>query len=495
MEAEMTINKRFFALAVCGVLIISSASLSAQMSPIIVSDSVLAYSTYFGGEGDDSATRVGVDAGGNTYIVGTRPSATGRDSDAFVAKFSPAGALLWVTNVGDRCDDVGRGIAVDAQGNAYVTGRIGGICFPYPDLTPGAFVAKLDATGTVRYLFAFSGKFSYSDIGQAVAVDADGNAYVTGLNSSGLFPTTPGAFQQNYGGGTADGFVAKVNAAGTALVYATYLGGSGHESPNGIAVSPEGGGYVVYVTGSTESHDFPTTPNAFQTENHGLGPVTTNAFVTKVNVDGSALVYSTYLGGRFDDGAGGIAVDAVGNAFVAGWAESDNFPTTPGVVQPNPGDDRLCSFRLCTDAFVTKLDASGSALLYSTYLGGNLFDGGTAIALDGDGNAYVTGYTDSLDFPTSGAFQPNRGGGQDAFVAKLDSTASTLIYSSYLGGSGQEAGNGIAVDGAGTAHVTGATTSQDFPTTPDAYQPNPGGGYCGPFGPCADAFVTRISVR
>src|SRR5262249_39557583 len=162
------------------------------------------------------------------------------DFDAFVAKFSPAGALLWATNVGDRCDDVGRGIAVDGEGNAYITGQIGGICFPYPDLRPGAFVAKLDSAGAIRYLFPFSGEFSGSDIGQAVAVDADGNAYVTGLNSSGVFPTTPAAFQKNYAGGTADGFVAKVNAAGTALVYATYLGGSGHESPNGIAVSSEG---------------------------------------------------------------------------------------------------------------------------------------------------------------------------------------------------------------------------------------------------------------
>jgi len=467
---------------------VSSASARPRSVNI---DRVLGYSTYFGGSGDEIGMDIAIDGQQNAYVTGTRPSVRGSDFDAFVAKFSPAGSLLWVTDLGDRCDDLGRGIAVDLEGNAYVTGQIGGICFPYPDLRPGAFVAKLDTNGSLLYLLAFSGEFSGTDIGQAVAVDAAGQAYVAGYAGSAYLPTTPGAFQPTYGG-WGDGFVVKVNAEGSGLVYATYLGGGqGSDSCNGIAVDNWGN---AYLTGKTESRDFPTTPNAFQRTHRGLGPATTNGFVSKLTADGSTLLYSSYFGGRFNDLAVGVAVDvqdAEGNVYLTGEVESDDFPTTPGAVQPNPGDDRLCFFRLCTDAFVAKINTSAegdASLVYSTYLGGNLWEGGSRIAVDASGSAYLTGYTSSADFPTSpDALQPTGAGGNDAFVAKLNPEGSALVYSSYLGGGGDDFGIGVAVDAQGNVYATGVTYSPEFPVTPDAYQPDYGGG--------ADAFVTKTSAK
>jgi hypothetical protein len=469
--------------------------------PLVI-DPVLAFSTYFGGSSDDSGWDIAVDANGNVYITGARPSVRSLeayDYDAFVAKFSAAGALLWMTDLGDTCDDEGRGIALDRFGSVYITGHLG-YCYPFPELKGGAFVAKLSSSGALSYLFPFSDEWTGSDVGQAVAVDSAGNAYVTGLTSSGYFPSTPGAFQQEFAGGIADGFVVKVNAAGNTLLYSTFLGGDDHESPNDIAVDSAG---RAYVTGSTYSTNFPTR-SAFLPQRPTWGSYGVTGFVSKLTADGSGLVYSTYLGGGPSDVAIGIALDASGNAYVTGVTESSEFPTTPGVVQPQPGDNRLCFYRLCTDAFVTKLNASGTALVYSTYLGGDMFDEGVGIAVDTAGNAYVTGSTSSFTFPTVQAFQPRLGGESDAFVAKLNATGSTLVYSSYLGGGktseeyfdGYDGGIRIAVDGAGTnAYVIGQTYSANFPVAA-AHQPTIGGGRCGILDyRCADAFVTKIADR
>jgi len=404
-----------------------------------------------------------------------------------VAKFSPDGKLLWITYIGGACDDQGRGIAVDASGNVYIAGQLGFNCGEWR-LQPGAFAAKLDPTGRGVYLYPFSGWFSGNDVGQAIAVDEFGAAYVTGLTNSNYFPATPNAVQPRLASvWLGNGFVVKINLQGNSLIYATYLGGSVYESANGIAVDGRGN---AYITGTTQSPDFPTTANAFQRNNPSAG-TSTSGFVSKLNADGSALVYSTYLGGRFNDISQGIAVDTVGNAYITGETESDDFPTTPGSVQPNPGDDRLCFYRLCTDAFVTKLNAQGSALVYSTYLGGNLFEGGSRIDVDTLGNAYLTGYTQSFNFPISQAFQPVNRGGIDAFVAKLNATGSALLYSSYLGGSDNDYGIGIAVDRNGNALVTGITWSTDFPTV-NAQQGNAGGGRCWDAA-CSDVFVVRIA--
>ncbi|MEP7289163.1 MAG: SBBP repeat-containing protein [Chloroflexota bacterium] len=254
------------------------------------------------------------------------------------------------------------------------------------------------------------------------------------------------------------------------LTYSTYLGGSGDEYGNGITVDSSGN---AYVTGYTYSTDFPTA-NAFQIANSGGD----DAFVTKLNAAGSALVYSTYLGGTdFDDGIG-IAVDSSGNAYVTGFTQSTNFPTTAGAYQTVSASS--------LNAFVTKLNAAGSALVYSTYLGGNGFDVGKGIAVDSSGNAYVTGYTYSTNFPTANAFQIANSGGDDAFVTKLNAAGSALVYSTYLGGTGNDEGNGIAVDSSGNAYVTGYTSSTNFPTA-NAFQiAHSGGTY--------DVFVTKLNA-
>src|SRR3989454_4213011 len=297
------------------------------------------------------------------------------------------------------------------------------------------------------------------DEGFGISVDSLGQAYVTGVTASLAFPTTAGAFQSSSPGG--DAFVTKLNPTGAALVYSTYLGGTNLDVGLGIAVDSLG---QAYVTGETFSVDFPTTAGAFQRSSAGG---ISDAFVTKLNAAGAALVYSTYLGGTdFDEGFG-IAVDSLGQAYVTGVSASLDFPMTAGAFQPRFAGGSL-------DAFVTKLNPTGVALAYSTYLGGTGDEEGFGIAVDATGNAYVTGLTNSnLDFPTTaGAFQPSSPGGfSDAFVTKLNPTGAALAYSTYLGGTCDEYGFGIAVDATGNAYVTGITVSPDFPTPAGSLQP------------------------
>jgi hypothetical protein len=312
-----------------------------------------------------------------------------------------------------------------------------------------------------------------TDLGTGIAVDSAGNAYVTGYTNSIDFPTK-NPLQATYGGSYDDAFVAKINPTGLALVYSTYLGGSGRDMGFGIAADSAGN---AYVTGLTDSTDFPTM-NPIQPANGGLEDV----FVAKLNPTGSALVYSTYLGGSADDGSYGIAVDSAGNAYVTGGTVSTDFPVTPGAFQPACGGTDNCAYG---DAFVAKLNAAGSALDYSTYLGGSRQDHCHGIAVDGAGNAYVTGYTLSTDFPVHGALQNTNAGNGDAFVAKFNPSGSALVYSTYLGGSSSDFGRGIAADSAGNAYVTGYTISNNFPTA-NALQPAKGGGG-------VDAFVAKIN--
>jgi hypothetical protein len=454
----------------------------------------LVYSTYIGGSDWDYGSAIAVDGSGNAYVTGATNSpdydvtpgafqtTKGGNSDVFVTKLNATGtALVYSTYIGGSSDDEGYGIAVDGSGNAYVTGVTFSTNY---DVTPGAFqttnggglgdvfVTKLNATGTALVYSTYIGG-SNDDAGFGIAVDGSGNAYVTGRTFSTDYDVTPGAFQTTYGGGLgADVFVTKLSPTGTALVYSTYIGGSGDESGRGIAVDGSGN---AYVTGYTNSTDYDVTPGAFQTTYRGgLGA---DVFVTKLNATGTALVYSTYIGGSNDDAGFGIAVDGSGNAYVTGYTESTDYDVIPRAFQTTNGGN--------SDVFVTKLNATGTALIYSTYIGGSANDYGIDIAVDGSGNAYVTGWTFSTDYDvTPGAFQTTKEGVRDVFVTKLNATGTALVYSTYIGGNGDELGRGIAVDGSGNAYVTGWTNSTDYDVTPGAFQTTNGGG--------ADVFVTKV---
>jgi PKD repeat protein len=310
-----------------------------------------------------------------------------------------------------------------------------------------------------------------------ITVDGAGNVYATGWTASADFPTTPGAFDTNFGG-VADAFVTKLNATGSTLIYSTFLGGSDFDLVYGGSIEIDSAGNA-FIAGSTDSDDFPTTSGAFDTTFNGMR----DGFVTKLNATGSALVYSTFLGSSgFDAIYGDIAVDGVGNAYVIGSTNSADFPTTSGAFDT--------TFNGVRDGFVTKLNAAGSTLLYSTFLGGSDLDtiyGG--IDVQDNGNAYVTGTTYSVDFPTTaGAFDTTYNGNGDVFVAKLNAAGSGLVYSTLLGGTERDfvnGGGGIAVDTTGIAHVAGSTDSADFPTTPGAFDTS--------FNGSTDAYVTKLN--
>ena len=404
----------------------------------------------------------------------------GFPGDAFVTKLNAAGdAIVYSTYLGGSGIDLGEGIALDSDGNAYVTGNTFSPNFPTAnpnrDAIGGgsdAFVTKLNPTGDGILYSTYLGG-NNDDFGEDIAVDASGNAYVTGNTDSNNFIALAAfqdVVQNGYAGGASDAFVTKFAPNGSAIVYSTYLGGGIDDRGEGIAVDADGN---VYVTGTTNSLDFPT--NApFQSELGGFR----DAFISKLNPAGKTLVYSTYLGGDDRDEGFGIAVDSSGNAYVTGDTRSINFPTV-NALQPGLGGE--------TDPFVTKFNAAGSALVYSTYLGGSDLDSGLAIAVDSFGNAYVAGGTNSTDFPTANPFLAAKVGSFDAFVAKLNSAGSTLRYSTFLGGTGEDIGRGIAVDATGNAYVTGNSLSPNFPTI-GPFQASCAGGVDG----CADAFVAKI---
>lgn len=395
--------------------------------------------------------------------------------------------LVYSTYLGGSQDDSGNGIAVDSAGNAYVTGETASTNFPtaqaLDDSSNGfedVFVTKLNVAGSALVYSTYLGG-STSDSGLGIALDSAGNAYLTGITRSTDFPMVNAL--DNSRGGASDVFVSKLNAAGSALLYSTYLGGAGNESGRGIAVDPAGN---PYVTGATFSSDFPTV-NAIQSTFGGgncpnVASPCPDAFVTKLNAAGSAFVYSTYLGGSDVEVAHGIAVDSVGSVYLTGETRSTNFPTVNAFRSVFGGFDVAAG----GDAFVTKINAAGSALSYSTYLGGSKGEVGRGIAVDAAGSAYITGNTNSLNFPAQngmdGSF--NLGPG-DAFVTKFSDSGS-LAYSTYLGGSGNDLGLGIAVDSLRNAYVVGRTSSTDFPTV-NAIDSTNGG-------TTQDAIVTKLNA-
>ncbi len=503
----------------------------------LVVDPTLTYATFIGVGGKTAARAIGMDAAGNVYVAGItsatelntvsafQPNFGGLTAgnyligDGFVAKFSPTGTLLYLTYIGGSQDEGVSAIAVDAAGNAYLTGGTTSLDFPIVSAyqpvfggtvatgnairTGDAFVAKLNPSGNKLIYSTYLGG-SGDDIGFAIAIDAAGDAYVTGATSSFNFPLTPtGGEYQNHLEGSGgeplktclictlpfwdpgDAFVAKLDPTGSHLLFSTYLGGALDDVAQAIAVDASNN---VYVAGCTISSTYPTTPGALQTRYGGSDPQNVqqnlgDGFITKLNSTGSALIYSTFLGGSGDDCVSAIAVDAAGDVYMTGSTDSSNMPVSQGAFQPSFAGYKIAPPNVQQnfgDAFVAELNPSGTALVYFSYLGGSRNDLGAAIAIDGSGDAYVVGFSDSTDFPVSASpYQAKFAGDNkhyamnpqgDGFLTVVGPGATGVIYSTYLGGTADDGLAGVVLDGKGGVYLAGGTGSLNIPTTSNAYQ-------------------------
>ena len=462
----------------------------------LVIDPVVGFSTLFGGNLGAGADGIQVDSAGDIYILGDTNSTNlpvtagafqtrlaGGSSDAFIAKFSGNGQhLIYVTYLGGTDAEFPHGIAVDSAGNAYVTGQTYSKDFPtvnaFQSKNHGAgvaFVSKLNPEGTALLYSTYLGG-SLTASAQAIALDRNDQVVVTGWTYADDFPTVnPIQAAHAVDKGNTDAFLTKFNSAGTALVFSTYLGGNEGDLGSGVAIDPPGD---IYITGTTTSLDFPTTEGAFQTKyvSNPWG----SSFIAKFNSTGTELSYSTYLRGCQ---TAGIAVSASGNAFVTGFAPNSGFPTTAGAFQKKISEDVFN-----THAFVTELNETGSSLVYSTYLAGLSDDFATAIAVDEEGHAYVTGGTNSQDFPMQAPVQASSYPSVPAaFVSEFNPSGSKLVFSTYLAGGeegyGDQQGTGIAIDKEGNFYVAGETTTPGFPVV-NALQSNLSGS--------GDAFIVQF---
>lgn len=440
----------------------------------------LLYGTFLGGSDEDVIYEMTIDNTGHAYLTGVTyssdfPTTPGPfdptyngNRDAFVVKLNPTGNdLVYATFLGGDVGEEGFGVTVDAAGSAYVAGWTSSANFPTTpgvfDTTPNGyldvFVVKLNPGGNALIYATLLGGNEF-DEGRSIAISETGQVFVTGYTASTDFPATPGAYDTTHDG-SADIFVARFNADASDLVYATYLGGESYENTVGMVIDEMGN---AYVTGATYSFDFPTTPGAYDTIFNGG-----DGILVKLNPTGSNLVYATFLGGSNQDSGSRVTIDESGHAYVAGGTFSANFPTTPGAYDTG--------FNGNEDAFVVKFNPAGSGLIYATYLGSTADDTIYDIVLDGTGHAYLTGLTNSANFPTTpGAYDPTHNGSYDAFMVTLNPTGSDLVYATFLGGSGFDTGFGIALDGAGSIYVGGRTASSDFPTTPGAFDTTYNGG-------------------
>jgi uncharacterized protein (TIGR03437 family) len=516
-------------------------------------DPTLAYATFLGGTRNDLARGIALDGSGNVYLAGnttsmTLPTASAFQpnfggastaynmyGDAFVAKFNSAGALVYLTYLGGSADDGATAIAVDAAGNAYITGATTSPNFPtmnpYQAHFGGlgglsavhsgdAFVTKLNPAGNQLIYSTYLGG-SLDDIGTAITVDGAGNAYVAGATASPNFPISASPYQggQRGAGGQpinpdfdapgwdpGDAFAVRLNASGQ-LVAGTYLGGSLDDVAFAIALDSSGN---VYLGGCTISENFPTTAGAVQRNFGGIDENnffrnSGDGFIAELDPMLGKLLYSTFLGGSGDDLVSGIAVDSSGNIYVTGSTTSGNF-ATPGAFQLHYAgvSPTVYAEQNFGDAYVAKINPSQTTPVYLTYLGGTSNDAGAAIAIDSAGNAYVTGFTDSSDFPLAGnPLQSGLAGdgGQalyedygDAFVVVVNPTGTALLYSSYYGGRYDDEGYGIALDASGNVYITGNTVSVNLPTTSTAAQKVYGGGLYGAGGfSTGDAYYAVFS--
>ena len=431
------------------------ASLPLMIDPVIA----LKFSTFLGGAKDDAGRAVAVSASGNVFVAGETNSlefpvklgfsnAPAGAVDAFVTKLAVTGKdIVFSTYIGGQGTDRALGIALKGQ-NAYVVGSTNSSDFPVKnayDSTYGgrqdAFVLKLHAAGDALEYATFLGGRG-ADAGRAIAVDAQGSAYVAGDTNSSDFPLL-GEIDGKQAGQEA--FVTKLTPSGGALVYSTFLGGAGQDGAEGIALGGQG---TAFVAGSTASKDFPTLKPLDGTHNGN-----SDAFVAGIAPSGRSLLFSTFLGGAAGDWGHGIAADAAGSVYVTGQTDSSNFPTKNAYDRKKAGKD----------AFVAKLSGNGRTLAYATFLGGGRADSGQAIAVQSDGTASVTGLTLSRDFPSYGGLGNSYGGSQDAFLTKLSAKGDEVLYSAYLGGKDADAAFGVAAGTGDVTYLTGATSSVNFP--------------------------------
>jgi len=489
----------------------------------LVIDPSVVYATYLGGSSQDEGLGIALDVENNAYITGATmsvdfptepPGSLMGGFDVFVTKLDPAGNLLFSALYGGALgDDIGTSVAVSSSGistGVYVAGSTTSADFPafggaqnFLAGTQNAFLLEIvSLTDQTQFVATFLGG-SVSDTGTGVTFDANGYGYVVGKTTSPDFPSVnplPGETQINLGRGSgpADGFVTEVAPGCTVFVFSSFLGGSKDDFASGVAINDQmSDSYNIYISGATDSPDFFTTPGVVQptcgTDSNCNGGQD-DGFVTSISYAAGVYSYnySTYLGGSGTDKALSIAADSTGNAYLTGQTTSTDFPLKNAFQS---------SLKGVQNAFVAGLNPQATELLYSTYLGGSGTDSGLGIVIDSLNNAYVTGQTNSPDFPVLHPTQTTIGGGNDAFVSEFEPVAGGLTFSTFLGGSGDEdlVGGSIAVDSTQNVYVTGDTNSADFPTTPGAFQPGfAGSGTCvinGVMAPCEDAFIAKIDAQ
>jgi hypothetical protein len=449
-----------------------------MLLPLVIDPTVI-YSTYIGGTGDDRAYAVAVDSSGCAYLAGETGSASLSGSiggyrsypDAFLMKLNSTGSgIAYITYVGGSSRDSARGLVVDAAGYVYLTGFTYSANFPLTGSSFGrsaqgadSFVAKLDPNGHLVYATLLGG--ASDDLATGIAVAPNGEPVITGYTNSINFPSTSGAIQHAYGGGTFNAFLAHLDATGQTIRYATYLGGVGNDTANAITSSASGS---IYIAGQTNSPQFPCSNPPQGTNSQSV------AFATELDTSGQ-VVFSTCLGGRGPSTANAIAVDAAGAAYLAGSTWSNNFPVTSGAFQSLSGGGY--------DAFIAKLSPAGT-IDYATYLGGSGSESAYAIAVDPAGRAFVAGDTASANFPYASSPQPVPQGAMDAFVVGLDPQGRSMFLSALIGGGGDDVAQAIALDGAGAVYLAGYTLSGNFPTTAGTVQAHLMTG--------ADAFVAKF---
>lgn len=451
-----------------------------QDFPLVI-DPEISFSTYLGGQLTDQASAIAVDREGNSYIVGTtssnnfplvkplQSSPGGGPLDIFIAKLSADGSsLVYTTYLGGSSIDQAFDIAVDSSNNIYITGLTISSNFPTKSALQAqkgggvfdAFVTKINASGSELVYSTYLGG-NDDDQGFSLAVNQQGNVFVTGSTASRNFPgVTEGVLN-----GITDGFVTELNRQGTAVIYSRFLGGNDEDEASSIAIDSQDN---AYITGDTFSPNFPVKDGVQANLAGGQ-----DAFISKLNPSGD-VIYSSYLGGTGNDSAIDIAVDLDGNAYITGSTASSNFPIKDALQIANAGGG---------DAFITKITANGKELIFSTYLGGTLTDNASSIALDPSGNIYVSGTTFSTNFPMLRPVQDKNKGNNDVFLTKINSVGNNLLYSTYLGGAGQDDSLGITVDTLGTTYLAGTSISTDFPVV-NALQSVSAG--------TADAFIAKI---